>query len=768
MKKIILYIFCILLLIGSFAAGFYYCKETAVHGRGGIAYNEIERVAIVNLDEGIQKDEERITYSDEMLRFAADYVYVALNEAQKGMESNMYAAYIIIPSDFSECVESINATPVKAKIEYVVNPNLTDENRLNTQERLNLFKESLNSNIACVYLNSVLREFHSVQDSAVTIMQHDKTDLDSILSIDSESIFNMIDFSEMKETENNIENVDLTEYTKNNSDQLNNIFSLISEGMEEGKKGYKEVTKEYNAVSTQMESVQNAASNYNPLVDDSGNYVYQAGLDNLEQAINKYNEDVDSGEQEGIKTLQSGIADICMEHSEAVLNKAQKHTDEKLEEIQKKNQEIADNKTKEWSEQQRAYHESLMRYCNQELETYYESCQVELKGQSAKHIGAAEKSAEALEKDIAALFKNQESKEIAKSLIKKHIDDLCVSLEYQPGQKLPDMIDSQKFGQMLPDFENDSINLPKVERLQIEDVDDIPADDEAGTIAVSETDDGTEEELESDQDKISIDVDEEIELEEGISEYIGKREQEIEALLSDAKSNIAVSASDIEDVIRDEIINKISDENDNQRNRLDEAAKGMLENMQKYDSRIQSFNPYDYIDKNKINKTEAQLTKNITDIEAAMNLKNVEYYEFINTLQGNTNENITALKNDMQTANDASKKELNIVINKLKTDKEEISKEDDLILGDFADKLPYTRLGTLEYTEMQRFMAAPIETSYKEEGEKKEELNHTQEIHLEYKWMIIAAIIIVLILLAIGMVGRIIQSRKEWKLLKDE
>lgn len=759
MKKIILYILCILLLIGSFAAGFYYCKDTVIHGQGGIAYNEIDRVAIVNLDEGIQKEEERIIYSDELLRFATDYVHVALNEAQKGMESNMYAAYIIIPSDFSECVESINATPEKAKIEYVVNPNLTDENRLDTQERLNLFKELLNSNMACVYLNSVLREFHNVQDSSVTIMQHDKTDLDNILSIDPEKIFNMIDFSEMKETENNIENVDLAEYTKNNLEQLNNIFSLISEGMEEGKKEYKEVAKEHKAVSTQMENIRNVVSNYDPLIDDNGNYVYQAGLDNLEKTIDKYNEDVDSGVQEGIETLKSGIEDVCMEYSEEVLNKAQNHTDEKLEEIQKKNQEIVDNKVNEWSDQQEVYHENLMRYCNQELETYYEAYQDKLEEKSAENIKAARETEKKLEEKIANLIKDKESKEAAKVFIINSISDLCVALGYQPDQKLPGEIDSKGFAQMLPDFEHDSIDLPEVEKLQIEETDDKTSTEEAAASSYTDDEDGP--------DKVSIDVDEEIELDKGISEYIGRREQEIKALLSDAKSNVVVSKSDIEEVIRDEIINKISDENENQRSRLDEASKNMLENMQRYDSSIQSFNPYNYINRNKINQTETQLSKNISNMETAMNLKNAEYYEFINRLHSNTNENIAALKGDMQTANDASKNELNKVINELKSDKEEISKEDNQILADFTDKLPYTRLGTLEYAEMQRFMATPIETAYKEEGEK-EELNSTKEIQLEYKWMIMAVAILVLIILAIGMAGRIIQSRKELKLLEDE
>ena len=65
---------------------------------------QIDRIAIVNLDEGIEIGNSRISYSGQLLKSVADYVYVGLNEAKAGLNADMYAAYIIIPADFSECI----------------------------------------------------------------------------------------------------------------------------------------------------------------------------------------------------------------------------------------------------------------------------------------------------------------------------------------------------------------------------------------------------------------------------------------------------------------------------------------------------------------------------------------------------------------------------------------------------------------------------------------------------------------------------------------
>ena len=125
----------------------------------------------------------------------------------------------------------------------------------------------------------------------------------------------------------------------------------------------------------------------------------------------------------------------------------------------------------------------------------------------------------------------------------------------------------------------------------------------------------------------------------------------------------------------------------------------------------------------------------------------------------------------MQKANDASKKKLYSVISKLKEGKESISEEDNRILGDFAEKLAYTRIGTLEYTEMYKFMANPIDVSGR--ADKKEMVNtdaidDTDKLQLNYRWMLVVALLILMFVIIVRMLVKVIQERKELKAIENE
>ena len=746
-KKILLLMISMICIAGSFTIGFYYCKQQVISGDNNIISSDIDHIAIVNLDEGISKNNEKILYSAQLLKFSADYAYVGLNEAKNGIETGMYAAYIIIPADFSACIESINRIPQKIKIEYVINESLTDKNRLETTEKLNTFKELLNSNAAYVYLSSVLGEFHSVQDSAVIILDHDKEDLKNIENINPDEIFTMIDFSETKQTDNTIEDVDLTDYLTQNATEVDSIISAVDNGITEGQKKYSEIEEQYGKVTQEINRVQNALPDYNPLCDEEGNKVYQDGLEHLHNAIDEYNSNVDLKGEEGGEEIKQMITEVAEQCITSVLEDIQKNTDSELENIQEKNTEIVRNSIASFNAENNRYYDNMNEFIKKEMSSYIENNNniiTNMKTQQQKE----------LEK-----ITDEKKETFTKSEVRNYIEKIITSdLQFVNNieQKLENSPLLGDYKEEVPQLLMEDVPLPKVKMLYH----DIEGDN------TQENDDSLEQN-DTEENVICIDIDKNIDERGRIEKAIENQEENITGLITDIKESFLLSKSDITGIIDEQIIGKIETENQNKISSYSKTAADLVTSINEYDNKITKFNPYDYIKKEEINKHNTALSKNIMALGNAMNEKNGEYLEFVNKVYETANENTDILQKDMQTANDESKKNLNTVITKLKTDKNNISQEDNDILESFSKKLSYSRLGSQEYSEMYKFMTNPIETTVQYgKGIVKEE--EADKVKINYGWVLIGSSIVLLLPIMAGFIVGIVKGRKELREIENE
>lgn len=74
----------------------------------------IMTIAVVNADAGVMIEGEKKYYSSELMLFPdANFKSTGLTEAEEGVENGRYAAYILIPENFSESIESVNGEPDK-------------------------------------------------------------------------------------------------------------------------------------------------------------------------------------------------------------------------------------------------------------------------------------------------------------------------------------------------------------------------------------------------------------------------------------------------------------------------------------------------------------------------------------------------------------------------------------------------------------------------------------------------------------------------------
>lgn len=141
-------------------------------------------IAVVNADVGVTTDGEKINYASKLLSDAGDqYKIVGLEKAKQGITDGTYAAYVVIPSDFSQSVVSLNDKPMKANIEYKLNSNLSDSSRDHAIYGVLGLNQKLNDDISYMYIDSILSEFHEAQDDATTIMRNDEKDAEQLASI---------------------------------------------------------------------------------------------------------------------------------------------------------------------------------------------------------------------------------------------------------------------------------------------------------------------------------------------------------------------------------------------------------------------------------------------------------------------------------------------------------------------------------------------------------------------------------------------------------
>ena len=179
---------------------------------------ESEKIAVVNLDEGVQSGGRQINYASELSRFPTmDFEYSSLEAARTGLETGRYGAYVIIPAVFSQNVESINEAPQVSQLEYAVNRSYSGELQYELLYNVQSYMDSLNNRLSYMYVDNILKEFHKAQDGAGSIMENDLRDKEVIEKIKAQDLVALTELPEFQMEENTAETPDLSVYTEKNT-----------------------------------------------------------------------------------------------------------------------------------------------------------------------------------------------------------------------------------------------------------------------------------------------------------------------------------------------------------------------------------------------------------------------------------------------------------------------------------------------------------------------------------------------------------------------
>lgn len=274
----------------------------------------VQIIAVVNMDEGRGVDGEHINYASQLIQFPSDnFEITGLNDAKMGIENGTYAAYIIIPADFSESVLSVEEQPEKIVLEYAINQRLDEEVEKKVVYDINTFEITLNTNIAYMYVDAILTAFHEVQDDSSTILKNDENELLSLQSVDSGELVSWMQQPELSVVASEIEQVNLSTYFTNNETSLNEMAQEYNTSIQQGVSEFASIQTGHTTVTTAMEDF---FTLYQAILDESeatNVSVLEDGKQNVELALEVFNQSLPTD----YSLMQTQIAQLIEKQREA-------------------------------------------------------------------------------------------------------------------------------------------------------------------------------------------------------------------------------------------------------------------------------------------------------------------------------------------------------------------------------------------------------------------------------------------------------------------
>ena len=249
--------------------------------------DQIRTIAVVNMDQGIIQDQNIVNYGASIITFPSEhFTSTSLEQARTGISEHRYAAYVVIPANFSEKVWSINSQPQKAVLEYAVNPNLEDAVTVDVVYELKAFEMKLNADISYLYLYSILDEFHNGQRSADVIMQHDKQDMEQLSAIEVASLIAPLAFAELQPMENYPKDIDLMDFYRHISTTMDELEKEFDDYIQGAETRLEEVRSEEDTVEDALDKFKTVVEELSLLDTESGEAVYKETRDNMIDRLN--------------------------------------------------------------------------------------------------------------------------------------------------------------------------------------------------------------------------------------------------------------------------------------------------------------------------------------------------------------------------------------------------------------------------------------------------------------------------------------------------
>ncbi|MCM1155900.1 MAG: hypothetical protein NC314_04265 [Roseburia sp.] len=685
-----------------------------------------DKIAIVNLDEGVIVQDEKINYAEKLIIDLEDnFFFTGLEDARQGYATGIYAGYMVVPATFSESVVSLNDTPIRAEISYAINDNLRKDVKEEVIYDMLTLMNDINDSVSYMYLHSVLDDFHTAQDEAGTVMDNDLKEKEAINAVQANDLVALVPVTEFTVVENTIEPVDVSDYMMQNMEFTSQIGLKYTEYLLAGETDHMQINEEALLLMDEMNNMSAIMADSNFSQSEDGTSFYQEGTEALESMVEEYNTSLGEKEAEisaNVLTMYEDInlyltaydrtvAAYLMENATAYDNTL-KALEELLEEYQKNYILVSMEEMQTIEEtlqaqdamllQQQSLISELKEEAGGESGSYVDNNIMDAEEDQIEDIFSGnEQTEDSEQEDELPVFEQEEIPDSMES-----VELIETSLRAQPVSrvyKLRPCTTKEESG-LEEDTKPDTVTAPEegtLGELQEKILEEFQADyflfsgyllDEEGEIVLDE--EGNKILLTSLLEQYRKDLDDPLVKEEILKEEVGTLNR--------------LDPGVLQTCINDNILTPIQEKV----NSFTEAVMAQYEIEQEqlltYNEAIMTYDPISYINYDEIQLLTEDMMDNGVNLSTAILETDIQQMEYVADVYATTREDLFTLQDNIIQAKADSDKAVEEGLQDLKDTKNENSVLNQQILYDFSTKLPYTRLGSLEYVQAYEFMVNPI------------------------------------------------------------
>lgn len=735
-------------------------QSSQVEAAGQLAAGkQAAKIAVVNLDAGIEKNNQQIYYASKIIEYPNEnYQTTSLEEAKIGIENGHYGAYVIIPSTFSASVDSINGIPEKAVFEYQLSSNLSAEEREKIIYEVSEFEKSISTNVSYIYVDAILSEVHSVQDGASTILANDDSEKKSLLSISAEALIEPVEFSEMKEKNDTVKPIDLQAESLNLQNAVRKIETDFDGWLNEGQKDYAIVVSKNQELEQSLEALEKSMESTNPLLDEQGKYNIAEGINSVNAEIDAYNAMI-AGKRQLLNDSIVNEINIYARQNQTAIGTWKQEVQKKMQvsvaaELQiqlneglaladEANKTFANQQSRQIENQVTEYVAELQSYLNTAItsETAKETVKNIAQSKAQEVVDAAKTSyieygkncaqRETIELYNQLLAENnskagelQEAMERFKEAEKALAESRGINVEeLYAGEKSPEekayqeafvtVIEKAEAVQGI-ELSDEPEELPEPENVVSIDQEKLDMKPLQDMLDLSKAVDSENQEIKQPEITVSV-LTPNIQLTPEAVQYqvpefqLSQVSPVNEETLKEVEEYYDISKEKVADTFEEKVVQVIEDRNRELQTDVLEKINLFSGSQGRYQSQLDSFDPFGYVDSSRIADNISVISENIAGIETEMNDKGTEYLQYTADVFTMANENINLLKEDMMKANEETKRKVTEQISSLKDTRSSTNQINASILENFSKKLSFTRVGDLPYREAYEFIINPIE-----------------------------------------------------------
>lgn len=631
----------------------------------------ISTVAVVNMDNGVTVGDEQVNYASQLISFPNEnFTVTGLTDAKTGIENGSYAAYIVIPETFSASVTSIENDPRKVVLIYQYNYNLDEEAKIQAVNNVNDFIALLNSNIAYMYMDAIMAEFHRIQDDSATILSNDNREREILAGVNAAELIAAAESVEEISVDNDLRPVELAAYSAQNDILLDYMLSSYLEAVRQGKEDYAAIREESAGVKA---AADNFFSAYEAVIQNTAAGQAQlltTGRDKLAEAVGIYNQDLDAQEAK----LKRVIVDVIDIQLEADQDAADAQLQEILDNLEHKDNDALRDLQLRWENAYRDAQSEAEKNLEQkkaESSEYLESLSKDI------YVQGYNDALTDLSKQIDSLKTDVDSDNIEAGALQAAVSGSMLSMPLAPeveeylegfGTAVREQLNSISVDWTCPD-----VALPSVSGNDPGDSGDIG--DRAEIVLTAFSNDG---ELDN----------------------IVKKTLDLFKMESESEQ--------INNTIQTYFVDALSEENERQMSGLSDAGTLLSRSMENYENSLAEYDPLQYIE-------SANLSTYVNDIEAntgemlhTVEQNNSRYMLYATEMYAAAQEHAAQVRSSLNEANTRTVQNVESCIDDLILSRETINSQNVRLLEGFTDSLKYTRVDSQGNAEVYDYIVNPV------------------------------------------------------------